>query len=787
MDTRSAAALGFHDIRNMLADCALSTSGKAAAREIAASFDAEEVAVLLAQTKEAETISRSRSSYPMMSFSDVTSEISRLRSQADLNCAELLSLNLLLKAAKKAHAGITPDEERNIVLLPKMAENLFFDSNLINRIEASIISEDEVADDASPALRTIRRKMRSENDSIREKLNGIIRSREYGKYLQDTIITQRNGRYVVPVKLEYRNVIKGLVHGESGSGATLFIEPMSVVESNNRLRLLEDEEKHEIERILGELSDYFRPYTDALTDDMEILTKLDLIFAKSTLADRMKASPCEASADGGIHIKNGRHPLIDEKKVIPVTVDFGGNTNTVVITGPNTGGKTVTLKLVGLFALMAQSGMYIPASYGSSLPIFTGVFCDIGDEQSIEQSLSTFSSHMKNITQIIDEAERGGLVLLDELGAGTDPEEGACLGMSILKELCNRRIKTLATTHYSEIKAYALTEKHFLNASMEFDAASLRPTYRLIIGVAGASNAMLISKSLGLRKSVIDRAMSFMRQERIEFDTLLAEAEKTRMRALSELEKAEEMQRYAKKVEKKAKQMEAEFEEKRSAALKKANEEAYEIISKAKEESEKLIKEIRRTRNMTESESTKIVDSARKALSEQKDKAKEKIKQKPKAFGKKLTAEEIRLGDSVRILTLDAEGTVTQLPDSRGNVGVRAGILTMNVKISDLELLDNSGKKQVVASTRVRLAQKSISLSVNLQGMNVEDALIELNQYLDDAFLSGLKEVSVVHGKGSGILRSNVHTFLRKHPHVENFRLGKYGEGETGVTIVTLK
>ncbi len=786
MNQRHQTLLGYDEILRMLSDCAVSESGKRAAVSLNASFDPEEVARMLAETKEAETIAKSKASDPVLPFPDVTAQARRLGSYADLNCLDLLNVMRFFKAVKNSCSVITRDDERNIQLLPSMTEGLVYDDRVIQEIEMSILSEDEVADAASSELRSIRRKIRSENDSIREKLNSIIRGRETGKYLQEAIITQRNGRYVVPVKQEYRAQVKGLVHGESASGATVFIEPMGVVESNNRLRSLEEEENREIMRILSMLSEMIRPYAQAISSDMEIMTALDLIFAKNRLAGRMDASPCEVSRDGGIHILKGRHPLIDRDRVIPVTIDYSGNYRTVVITGPNTGGKTVTLKIVGLFALMAQSGLYIPAAYGSSLPVFTGVFCDIGDEQSIEQSLSTFSSHMSNISAIVKEAERGALILLDELGAGTDPEEGACLGMSILKELSNRNMMTLATTHYSEIKAYALREKGFLNASMEFDAESLKPTFRLIMGVAGTSNALLISKGLGLSQSIIDRARSFMSAERIEFDSLLQEAEKTRTRAARELEKAQEMQRNARAIEEKAKKLEAEYQQKKEDTLRKAKEEAYEIISDAKDESERLIKEIRKTRKMSESESTKIVQEVRRDLSEKKERAKKRI-QRPETPSKALSRDEVMVGDTVRILSLGVDGTVTSLPDQKDNVGVMAGIMQMNVKLTDLEKREPEKKKKTVAGSRVRLIPKTVSLSINLHGMTVEDAIIELNQYLDEAFLSGLKEVSVVHGKGSGALRSGVQQFLKGHPHVKSYRLGKYGEGETGVTVVTLK
>ncbi|MBQ9941518.1 MAG: Smr/MutS family protein, partial [Christensenellaceae bacterium] len=457
----------------------------------------------------------------------------------------------------------------------------------------------------------------------------------------------------------------------------------------------------------------------------------------------------------------------------------------MIITGPNTGGKTVTLKLVGLFAAMNQSGLFLPAQEGTTLPLFDDIFADIGDEQSIEQSLSTFSSHMKNNIYILRRATAGSLVLLDELGAGTDPEEGTALALAILTELGERGVKLLATTHYSEIKAYATTAPGFINASMEFDAQSLQPTYRVIMGVAGSSNAFLISKRLGLKPHVIERAQSFMRDERLQFDALLREAEQTRTKAQKELEKAYAMQAHAKEVDERAKKLEKQLEERRKTALEKARQEALDLIREASDEAEEIISEVKKTRRMSEADTTRTVDKARKKLAARKENLQKQLEKKEKPVGAPIEPGDLHLGDAVRILSLGADATVLTLPDGKGMVGVQAGIMKMNVHYTDLQLRQE--KKLPRSTGRVMRTQKSVPLSINVNGKTVDEAIVEVDQYLDDAFLAGLKEVSIVHGKGTGALRAGVQNYLRRHPHVDSFRLGKYGEGETGVTVVTLK
>ncbi len=786
MNERVCLILEYDKILKKLSELAITENGRNEALNLRPQREIKKVKKLLAETAEAETILFGNAAYPLTSYDDISSELARLKMGASLSCGELLKTARLLKAAKKAKASIKTDTEKNIYILPDAADGLFFDETLISCIERSIESEDMVSDDASSELRSIRRRIKTENEQIREKLNSLIRSPEHSKHLQDALITIRNGRFVVPVKQEYRGQIKGLVHGQSASGATLFIEPLSVLEANNRISGLKDAEKHEIERILFELSSKLTPYVQEMTWDQEILNYLDVVFAKAALAIKMKAFQPELYEERKLKILKGRHPLIPEKEVVPVTLNMERDINSLIITGPNTGGKTVTLKLIGLFALMAQSGLFLPAEQGTGLPVFCDVYADIGDEQSIEQSLSTFSSHMKNIVHIICEAGQDSLVLLDELGAGTDPEEGAALAMAILKELSARGLTLFATTHYSEIKAFALTAKGFLNASMEFDVNTLSPTFRLIAGIAGSSNALLISSRLGLPEYIVNSAKALMNQERLKFDELMLEAEKTKKEAELELEKAEQIKREAILSIESAKKIEDDTQLKQSLLIENAQKEAYKIVTAARDEAENIIAELKKAKKTSEAETTKIIDRSRKKLSAKKSELEARIPSREEKTASLVKPSELLLGDSVHIISLGVDAVVDKLPDSRGMVGVTAGIMKLNVHFSDLSKAQKKTKK-VQRTSRVCRSVKPVGMSLNITGRNVEEAYMELDKYIDDAYLSGLTEVSIIHGKGTGVLRAAVHSYLKKHPHVGSFRLGRYGEGEDGVTIVTFK
>ncbi len=779
MNKRVFEKLEFNKILKMLESKALSDSGKEAALSLKPGININAVRILQSETLEAESTLMREPKTPMSSFSDISSETVRLKTGADLSCRELLRILGVLKAARRAKSGLSK-QENSENLLPKIAELLYYDSSLIKELDDAIISENELADNASPELFNIRRRIMRENEGIHEKLNSVIRSSHHKEHLQDAIITMRNGRYVVPVKQEYRRSLNGLVHDQSSSGQTVFIEPMEVVEANNRLRELELAEKAEVERILHEFSEQLREYWQQLRDDLDILTRLDVIFAKATLASAMKASPPQITDEKKLIIKNGRHPLIDAKAVVPVSLYIDDGYTGLIITGPNTGGKTVTLKLTGLLVLMAQSGMFVPADAGTVLPVFTALFADIGDEQSIEQSLSTFSSHMKNITQITKNADENSLVLLDELGAGTDPAEGAALAMSILEELEFAQSFVMATTHYSEIKAFAMANEKYQNACMEFSVKTLSPTYKLIMGVPGVSNAFEISKKLGLGEQIIERARQHMSEETVKFEQLIGEAEKQREIAQQKQQQAEDFRRTAQSIKDKSNIELEKAKQKSEKIVERANEKALDILKEAKEEAEQIIKELKSAKAAKQED----INAARKALSDSIDKTSGAISKKPvRKSGAKPS--DIAIGDTVKLINHGVTATVLKAPKDN-KVQVQAGVVKMMVDISEVEPAIKEKQLGRLGGYKREL-NATVAMELDLRGMSLDEAVMETDKYLDEAFIAGRQEVSIIHGKGTGVLRSGVRDFLRTHPHAEKFRQGKYGEGEAGVTIVTIK
>ncbi len=778
MNEKVINKLEFDTVLKRLSARALSDPGKQMALSVMPGTDIAQVKRLQAETLEAESVLMRAAVTPMSAFSDISAEVARLKAGADLTCRELLRVLGVQKSAKRAKNGIGRGDG-GATMLYDMAQTLFYSDTLITDIDNAVISEDELSDNASPELFSIRKKILRENDGIREKLGGIIRSAQHKEYLQDAIVTMRGGRYVVPVKAEHRRSVKGLVHDQSGSGQTVFIEPIEVVEANNRLRELELAERAEIERILHVFSERLREHWQEIKNDLETLAALDLIFARASLASAMKASPPILSQERRIVIKNGRHPLIDMKKVVPVSLCIEEGYSGLVITGPNTGGKTVTLKLAGLLALMAQSGMFVPADGGTELPVFTEVYADIGDEQSIEQSLSTFSSHMKNITQITKRADAQSLVLLDELGAGTDPAEGAALAMAILETLSERGCRVLATTHYSEIKAFAMASSVYENACMEFNVQTLSPTYRLIMGVPGVSNAFEISKKLGLNDAVISRAKEHMSAETVKFEQLIGEAQRQRELAQRKEEQAESFRRTAQSIRDKSDTELAKAQEKAKKIVEGANEKALGILKEARDEAERVISELKAAQSARQED----INAARKALTD-------RIGEKAGALRKKETRksdvkpEEISEGGTVRLLGHGVSATVLKAPKD-GKVYVQAGALKLTVDLSEVEIAQPEKKVQRIG--HVQRAERSVSMSIDVRGMTLDEAEIETDKYLDEAFLSGQTEVMVIHGKGTGVLRNGLRSFLKTHTHVEGFRRGVYGEGEDGVTVVTLK
>ena len=779
MDKRVFQKLEFDKILNMLASKTMSDTGKDAALAQKPQVSIVGAKRLQSETLEAESILMRQPSTPMQSFSDISAETVRLRTGADLGCGELLRVLGVQKAARRAQKGIA-DPDGSAKNLYQLAQMLYYCDTTISELDNAIISEDTLADTASHELFSIRKKILRENEGIREKLSAIIRSPQHKDHLQDAIVTMRGGRYVVPVKQEHKRSLKGIIHDQSASGQTVFIEPMDVVEANNKLRELELAEAAEIARILHDFSDRLREHWELLRDDLEILTRLDVIFAKASLASSMKASPPTITDERKIVVKNGRHPLIDAKSVVPVSLCIDGGYSGLIITGPNTGGKTVTLKLVGLLVLMAQCGLFVPADSGTMLPVFTGLFADIGDEQSIEQSLSTFSSHMKNITHITRDADSSAMVLLDELGAGTDPAEGAALAMSILEALAESGAFVLATTHYSEIKAFAMASEQYQNACMEFSVKTLSPTYRLIMGVPGVSNAFEISKKLGLSEPIIERARMHMSEETVKFEQLIGEAE--RQRELAEMKgvQAERDRRTAQSIKDKSDIELLKAKEKSKKIIDSANEKALDILKDARDEAESVITELKQSRNARQED----INATRKKLSGKIEIASKSLRTKQKHHST-VRAEDICVGDTVLLLGHDVKAEVLKSPRD-GKVYVQAGALKMSVLLSEVAKAEPD-KKAPMRTGSVKRETASAGMQVDLRGMTLDEAVMETDKYLDNAFLSGQTEVGIIHGKGTGVLRAGIRDFLRTHAHVKSYREGEFGEGDAGVTIVTIK
>ena len=692
---------------------------------------------------------------------------------------ELLLAARFLNSSRRTAAALESDEDNRIAWL---ARSIYPMRSLEEEIFKAIVSEDEMHDGASAALYQIRKQIRSCHDRIREKLNAYIKKPELNKYLQDAIITVRGDRYVIPVKAENKGRVGGIVHDQSSSGATLFIEPMAVVEINNELRILISKEHEEIERILQVFSEQIRLNADAMEGNLSALISLDYIFARAKLSVQLKCVRPEINQKGYINIKNGRHPLIDKNKVVPINVWLGDEFTVLLITGPNTGGKTVTLKIIGLFCLMAQSGLNVPADIGTQLSVFDGIFADIGDEQSIEQSLSTFSSHMTNIARIMKEVTPRSLVLFDELGAGTDPNEGASLAIAILEDIISIGARAAATTHYSELKAYSMTAQKMENASVEFDAVSLKPTYKLNVGVPGMSNALAISERLGLDSRLVNRARELLKAERVRFENVLLKAEEHRRETQRELENALAEKQAAQAERTKAEQLREDLERQKSGILQKAREEARRLIEEADKKAAQYIEELKALKENASDEALIKMQTKRKAL---KSSTEEKIST-PRRAGDGIKKEQIRVGETVFVHSIGQNAIVQALPNSKGEIKVQAGILQMNVKAEDVSPAEAPVKPRVNSSRVVRQSPQ-VSSSLDVRGQTVDEACIYIDRYLDEAYMAHLNEVTIIHGKGTGALRSGVMKYLKGHPRVKDQRPGRYGEGEMGVTVVTLK
>lgn len=781
---RTLRVLEFTKIRDRLAEKALTDMGRERCEALTPSDNLQEILRMQAETEEATVIVQYIGGSPLIPFTDVRKSLALAEKGATLSPKALLEIAALLQAARTARKALDTERE-NTPMLKALAQHLSTLRNVEQDITDAIISEDEIADRASNELANIRRHLRGANDRIKEKLNQMIHNASLQKCLQDPLITMRNDRYCLPVKAEYRSSVPGLVHDQSSSGATLFIEPMAAVEMGNELKTWAAKERQEIERILSALSAEVAPYADSLRETVETLAELDFIFAKGLLSREMNAVSPKLNQNGYLNIIRGRHPLLDPEKVVPSNLWMGKDFTSLIITGPNTGGKTVTLKTVGLLTLMAQAGLQVPADLGTELAVFTQVFADIGDEQSIEQSLSTFSGHMTTIVSIMHEVTPSDLVLFDELGAGTDPTEGAALAQAILQRLLNIHVRTLATTHYSELKAFALSTRGVENASVEFDVETLRPTYRLSIGVPGKSNAFEISRRLGLPENLIDDAKKLLSTDSVRFEDVIANAEYHRQVAEREREIARQASIETVKLRDEAEKLRRQMEDQRENTLKKAKADARRIMEDTRRESESIIADLKRMKKEQQNPDAQI-NAVRKRIEGNVDQLSEGLLEKVDTG---LPPKEVHKGDTVDILTIGSQGTVLGPVNAKGEVEVQAGILKLKVNITQLRLVKQEKPKQKVSTVHVKTGamERTVRMECDVRGMTLDEAIMTVDQYLDQAVLAGMGEVSIIHGKGTGVLRSGITQHLRHHPHVESSRLGVYGEGETGVTIVTLK
>ena len=801
MNEKALKTLEYTKIIDQLTEYASTEMGKQMCRELQPSCDLGTIRQSQTETTDALTRVRMKGSLSFGGVKDVRGSMKRLEIGSSLGIPELLAVSSLLTVAARAQSygrheksEEFPDDsldERFRALDPLTPVN--------NEIKRCLPSEDEVSDDASPGLAKVRRSMKIVGGRVHTQLNSILNSSR--TYLQDAVITMRDGRYCLPVKAEYKSQVPGMVHDQSSTGSTVFIEPLAIVKLNNELRELEIQEKREIEFVLAALSSQLMPYTDAILSDLSILAELDFIFAKAALSRHYNCGEPKFNNKRYINIKDGRHPLLNPKQVVPINIWVGDSFDLLIVTGPNTGGKTVSLKTVGLFTLMGQSGLHIPAFEGSELAVFDNVFADIGDEQSIEQNLSTFSAHMTNIVSILNEADANSLCLFDELCSGTDPTEGAPLAIAVLNFLHNMTCRTIATTHYSELKVFALTAPGVENACCEFNVETLRPTYRLLIGIPGKSNAFAISRKLGLPDYIIDEAKNQMEQKDESFEDLLANLENSRVTIEKEREEIASYKQEIETLKNRLQQKEERFSEQKEKMLSKAREEAQKILQDAKDTADQTIRNINKLAKS--SGVNKELEAERTKLRGKIQDVDKKLAVKKTAAPKKaVSAKKLRLGDTVRVLSMNLKGTVSSLPNAKGDLYVQMGILRSLVNIRDLEMVEEASitgpglsgthtggsRGSGSGSSKIKMSKSfSVSPEVNLIGMTVDEAIPVLDKYLDDAYLAHLPQVRVVHGRGTGALKAGVHRHLKKLSYVKEYRLGEFGEGDTGVTIVTFK
>ena len=789
MNDKALRVLEYNKILEMLVQKASSAVGKELCEQLRPSSKIEEVMAWQKETTEATNMMIQIGTPPIGPIYDLSTALKLSTIGGCLSPKQLLEVADSLRTARtiKKYLSSNGAAREKYPVLFSHSDRIQTHPELEKHIELCILTETEISDHASPELKRIRKSIDSKNAAIRNKLESMITSPFYQKYLQDSLITIRQDRFVIPVKSEHKNQIKGLVHDQSAKGSTFYIEPLAVVELNNEMRELKIEEQKEIERILRMLTGEVANVAPSIAVNIEVLTQVDFLFAKGKLALEFKAVEPEINQEKRFRIKNGRHPMLPKEAVVPTNIWLGEHFTSLLITGPNTGGKTVTLKTVGLLTLMAQAGLHIPAAYGTEIAIFDEVYADIGDEQSIEQSLSTFSSHMTNIVKILKEVTPNALVLFDELGAGTDPTEGAALAMAILDQLKMRGIRTMATTHYSELKEYAIINEGIENACVEFDVETLSPTYKLLIGIPGKSNAFEISQKLGLDDSIIQHAKAYIHKDDIRFEDILANIEKSQKQAEFERDEAIRLKLEVEKLKGTLKEKEDKWLKQKDELMKKAKDEARELLKQAKDEADEIIKELRNIKSTRDQNRNKDVEEMRRRLLEGIDRTSDSAI-KSDAINE-FAPETLLLGDSVRVLSINQEGTVVSLPNDKGDLTVQVGLMKMNVNLKQLVVISKQKKDEKVFHKIREFSAKSATITseIDVRGNNIEEAIGIIDKYLDDASISSLSQVRIIHGKGTGALRKGLHEHFKGHPHVKKFEDAAYNEGGSGATVIVLK
>lgn len=792
MNKKTLKALEYFKILHIVSKYASSSLGKKKILSIRPMTNIQSIQQELQQTSEATKIILEKGNIPLEGFQDIYPFLKKAKIGSLLSPGELLKIAQVLKICEQVKTYMKKGRnQRNIYpIIDHIVEEIIELPELRKSIFNAILSEEELSDTASSELYRIRKQIHQKNEAIREKLNQMIHSAHYQKYLQEPIVTIRQDRYVIPVKQEYRSSIPGLIHDQSSTGATLFVEPMSIVEMNNDLKTLKNNEKQEVEKILSEFTKAIENNYEIISENLKLLTQVDVIFAKGYYSIQIKGIEPRVNQEGIINFKQARHPLISEKDVVASDIFLGKEFNTLVITGPNTGGKTVTLKTIGLLCLMVQSGFHIPVKEDSEVAIFQHIFADIGDEQSIEQSLSTFSSHMTNIVEILKNLDSNSLVLFDELGAGTDPIEGAALAMAILDNLYKRNIRTVATTHYSELKEYAIINSGVENASVEFDIETLRPTYKLRIGIPGKSNAFEISKRLGLDAKIIHAAKQYLSQESIRFEDVLLDIEHKKKQIEEEEWNAKKVRAEIERIQKSVKEKETQLEMRKDSILSNAKKEALKIVEETKKEVEKIIENLRKIeKEASIINYNKKIEESRKKLREFGNVLEEELSDFNSCSESDIQPTDLKPGDKVLITTLNQKGYVIALSDDKKEVQVQVGILKIKVPINNLKKMSEQQTPKMIKRNFQTMKNKFVTISpqIDLRGKISEEAVILADKYLDDAYLANLKVVTIIHGKGTGVLRKSIHELLKNHIHVKDYRLGRYNEGGEGVTIVTMK